>query len=77
MGLQQLRQLVFPGQRVGDDGVEVLEAGLPVERRVNTGNVSHQGGRIARAPPFDLDREIDAADLLTMSITSITEKPRP
>ena len=46
-GVALARQPLFPGERMGDDGVEILELRAPVERRADAVDIGHQRGRIA------------------------------
>src|SRR5487761_2623114 len=57
-------QPAFPGEGMGDDGVEVLELRTPIERRTDAPDVGHQRRRIARPPAGDLDRKVAAAGAL-------------
>src|SRR6185503_14975638 len=54
------RQAALPGERMADDGVEVVELRPPVERRLDAGDVGDQRGRIAGPAAGALDREIAA-----------------
>src|SRR5262249_36873299 len=59
------RQLLFPGERVSDDGVEILESGAPGQRSINAVDIGDQRRRVAGAAVGDIDAEItptDAAD---------------
>ena len=49
------RQPPFPGQRVGDDGIEIVELRPPVERRVDARHIGDQRGRITGAAAGNLD----------------------
>src|SRR5271169_4450693 len=61
-GFAFARQSPFPGERVADNGVEVVELRAPVERRPHARDIGHQRGRIAGAPCRDCDRKIALAD---------------
>src|ERR1700674_4794385 len=55
------QQPPFPCQRMGDDGVEVLELRAPIESRANALDIGHQGRRIAGAASAYLHREVATA----------------
>src|SRR3569623_2039149 len=62
--LELAGQLAFPGERMRDDRVEVLELRLPVEARMDALDIGDQRRRIAVAARRDVDLEVDAADAL-------------
>jgi hypothetical protein len=59
-----IHQLPFPGKRMPRDGVDVVELRRPVEQRADAAGVGHHGGRIARSPVAQADREVDPGDAL-------------
>src|SRR3569832_122495 len=62
--LELAGQLAFPGERMRDDRVEVLELRLPVEARMDALDIGDQRRRIAVAARRDVDLEVDSADAL-------------
>ena len=59
---------------MGDDGIEIVEMRLPLERGAGAIRGGDDLCRIAEPAWSELDLEIDAGDA---SITSSTEKPGP
>src|SRR6476661_7814090 len=55
-----VRQPALPGERMADDGVEVVELRPPVECRLDAGHVGDQRGRIAGPAAGALDRKVAA-----------------
>src|SRR5262249_22220184 len=58
------RKLLFPGERVGDDSIEIVEMWFPVERRAGAVRGGDDLRRIAEPAWTKLDLEIDAGDAL-------------
>ena len=54
----------FPGERVSDDGLEVVQSGFPSKRLLDSLGARDQHRRIARAPVLQACFEIDAGDPL-------------
>jgi hypothetical protein len=54
-------QLFFPGKRVRNDGIEVLELRSPGQRRTDAVYICHQRGRITGAPRRNLNRKVASA----------------
>ena len=55
-----IRKLALPGQRVRDDGLQVVEMRPPFEGRTDKVGRGNDVGGVARAPAGELDLEIDA-----------------
>src|SRR5262249_29070707 len=59
-----VRQRALPGERVADDGRQIIELGPPAERRANLIGAGDEGGGIAGTRRRVEHREILAGDLL-------------
>src|SRR6478736_5800092 len=49
-GLVRAREAAFPGERMRDDGAEIVVLRHPAQHRANARGVRHDCGRIAGAP---------------------------
>ena len=54
----------FPGERVSDDGLEIVQSGFPSKRLLNSLSSRDQHRRIARAPVLQACFEVDAGNPL-------------
>ena len=68
--LRERGELAFPGERMGDDGGEIVVLRPPSEHGRDAVRLRHDPGRIARPGAGAVDPEIDAGRRLTASITS-------
>src|ERR1700677_734742 len=77
----------LPVERLAHDVVKIVAGRLPAKHAPRAVSLSHDGGRISRPPPGDLDRKIDAGhpfddlddllDRLPVPITAVADDARP